>query len=28
MDGKFKGVPLETLLPATVKHILIGLRPR
>jgi len=27
-DGKFKGVPLETLVPATVKHILIGLRPR
>jgi AcrR family transcriptional regulator len=27
-DGKFKGVPLETLVPATVKHILLGLRPR
>jgi AcrR family transcriptional regulator len=27
-DGKFKGVPLETLVPATVKHILVGLRPR
>ena len=27
-DGTFKGVPLETLVPATVKHILIGLRPR
>jgi AcrR family transcriptional regulator len=27
-DGKFKGVPLEILVPATVKHILIGLRPR
>jgi AcrR family transcriptional regulator len=27
-DGKFKGVPLETLVPATVKHILIGLHPR
>ena len=27
-DGKFKGVPLEVLLPATVKHILLGLRPR
>jgi AcrR family transcriptional regulator len=27
-DGKFKGVPLETLVPVTVKHILLGLRPR
>jgi hypothetical protein len=27
-DGKFKSVPLETLVPATVKHILLGLRPR
>ena len=27
-DGKFKGVPLETLVPAIVKHILLGLRPR
>ena len=27
-DGKFKSVPLETLVPAMVKHILLGLRPR
>jgi AcrR family transcriptional regulator len=27
-DGKFKGVPLDTLVPAMVKHILLGLRPR
>src|SRR5258708_7120399 len=27
-DGKFKGAPLRTLVPATVKHILLGLRPR
>jgi hypothetical protein len=27
-DGKFKDVPLETLVPATLKHILFGLRPR
>jgi AcrR family transcriptional regulator len=27
-EGKFKGVPVETLLPAMVKHILLGLRPR
>jgi AcrR family transcriptional regulator len=26
--GRFKGVPLETLVPAMVKHILLGLRPR
>jgi AcrR family transcriptional regulator len=27
-EGKFKGVPVETLVPAIVKHILLGLRPR
>ncbi|MEY2603931.1 MAG: hypothetical protein QOH31_1720 [Verrucomicrobiota bacterium] len=27
-DGEFKGVPLETLVPVTVKQILLGLRPR
>jgi hypothetical protein len=27
-DAKFNGVPLETLVPATVKHIPLGLRPR
>jgi hypothetical protein len=26
-DGKFKSVPLETLVPVTAKHILLGLRP-
>jgi len=26
--GKFKAIPLETLVPAMVKHILLGLRPR
>ena len=26
--GKFKGVPLEALVPGIVKHILLGLRPR
>jgi AcrR family transcriptional regulator len=26
--GKFKGVPLEDLVPGIVKHILVGLRPR
>jgi AcrR family transcriptional regulator len=28
VDGKFKGVPLQTLVPTIVKHILLGLRPR
>jgi AcrR family transcriptional regulator len=28
VDGRFKGVPLEALVPAMVKHILLGLRPR
>jgi hypothetical protein len=27
-EGKFKGVPVETLVPGIVKHILLGLRPR
>jgi AcrR family transcriptional regulator len=27
-EGKFKGVPLERLVPGIVKHILLGLRPR
>jgi AcrR family transcriptional regulator len=27
-EGKFKGVPLETLVPTMVKQILLGLRPR
>jgi AcrR family transcriptional regulator len=27
-DGKFKGIPLEDLVPGIVKHILAGLRPR
>jgi AcrR family transcriptional regulator len=27
-EGKFKGVALETLVPAIVKHVLLGLRPR
>lgn len=27
-EGKFKGVPLEALVPGIVKHILLGLRPR
>ena len=27
-DGKFKGIPLEELVPAIVKQILHGLRPR
>jgi AcrR family transcriptional regulator len=27
-EGKFKGVPLETLVPAIVKNILLGLKPR
>jgi hypothetical protein len=27
-DGRFKSVPLETLVSAMVKHILLGLRPR
>jgi AcrR family transcriptional regulator len=27
-EGKFKGVPLETLIPAIVKQVLLGLRPR
>jgi AcrR family transcriptional regulator len=27
-EGKFKGVPLEDLVPGIVKHILLGLRPR
>ena len=27
-EGKFKGVPLESLVPAIVKHVLLGLRPR
>ena len=26
-DGKFKSVPLETLVPVTAKRILLGLRP-
>ena len=28
IGGKFKGVPLEELVPGIVKHILVGLRPR
>jgi AcrR family transcriptional regulator len=28
IGGKFKGVPLEDLVPGIVKHILVGLRPR
>jgi AcrR family transcriptional regulator len=27
-EGKFKGVPVETLVPGIVKHVLLGLRPR
>ncbi|HEY4813551.1 MAG TPA: TetR/AcrR family transcriptional regulator [Chthoniobacterales bacterium] len=27
-EGKFKGTPLKTLVPAMVKHVLLGLRPR
>ena len=27
-QGKFKGIPLEDLVPGIVKHILAGLRPR
>jgi AcrR family transcriptional regulator len=27
-EGKFKDVPVETLVPGIVKHILLGLRPR
>ena len=27
-EGKFKGVPLEALVPGIVKHVLLGLRPR
>jgi AcrR family transcriptional regulator len=27
-EGKFKGIPVETLVPGIVKHILLGLRPR
>ena len=27
-NGKFKGLPLEALVPETVKRILLGLRPR
>ncbi|MBV8586312.1 MAG: TetR/AcrR family transcriptional regulator [Verrucomicrobia bacterium] len=27
-EGKFKGVPLEMLVPAIVKQVLLGLRPR
>ncbi|HTD16464.1 MAG TPA: TetR/AcrR family transcriptional regulator [Chthoniobacterales bacterium] len=27
-EGKFKGIPLEDLVPGIVKHILAGLRPR
>jgi AcrR family transcriptional regulator len=27
-EGKFKGFPLEDLVPVIVKHILVGLRPR
>ena len=27
-EGKFKGVPLEALVPGIVKHMLLGLRPR
>jgi len=27
-EGKFKGAPLETLVPGIVKHVLLGLRPR
>jgi AcrR family transcriptional regulator len=27
-EGKFKGIPLEELVPGIVKHILAGLRPR
>ena len=27
-EGQFKGAPLEALVPAMVKHVLLGLRPR
>lgn len=27
-EGKFKGVPVEALVPGIVKHVLLGLRPR
>ena len=27
-EGQFKGTSLEALVPAMVKHVLLGLRPR